>query len=43
MHQILDNGISKIYKQEIRNTDTTYQLVPLDDQWQNIAEHAIQT
>ena len=42
-HQILDNEISKAYKEEIALTNMTYQLVPPDDHRRNIAEKAIQT
>ena len=41
--QILDNEISEAYKEEIRHTDMTYQLVPPDDHRRNLAERAIQT
>ena len=43
VRQILDNEISEAYKEEIRNTGMTYQLVPPDDHRRNIAERAIQT
>ena len=43
VRQILDNEISEAYKQEIRNTGMTYQLVPPDNHRRNIAERAIQT
>ena len=41
--QILDNEISEEYKEEIRHTGMTYQLVPPDDHRHNLAERAIQT
>ena len=41
--QILDNEISEAYKEEIRHTGMTYQLVPPDDHRRNISEQAIQT
>ena len=41
--QILDNEISEAYKEEIRHTGMTYQLVPPDYHRRNIAERAIQT
>ena len=43
VRQILDNEISEAYKEEIRNTGMTYQLVPPDDHRCNIAEQTIQT
>ena len=42
-HQVLDNKISQIYKDEIRESGMSYQLVPPDDHRRNIAERAIQT
>ena len=42
-HQVLVNEISNAYKDEIRDTGMTYQLVPPDDHRRNIAERAIQT
>ena len=36
--QILDNKASSLYKQEIRDMNMTYQLVPPDDHRRNIAE-----
>ncbi len=42
-HQVLDNQASAAYKKAIGNSDMTYELVPLDDQWHNMAEKAIQT
>ena len=43
LRQILDNEISEAYKEEIRHTGMTYQLVPPDDHRRNLAERAIQT
>ena len=43
VRQILDNEISKAYKEEIRNTGMTYQLVPPDEHRRIIAEQEIQT
>ena len=43
VHQILDNEASAAYKEEIRDTDMTFQLVPPDDHRRNPAERAIQT
>ena len=43
LHQILDNETSQAYKDEIRDTGMTYQLVPPDDHCRNISERAIQT
>ena len=40
--QILDNEASAKYKAAITNFGMTYQLVPPDDHWRNIAEKAIQ-
>ena len=42
IRQILDNEISEAYKEEIRHTGMTYQLVPPDYHRRNIAERAIQ-
>lgn len=42
-HQILDNEEPDEYKQTIKNNGMTYQLVPPDMHWRNIAEKAIQT
>ena len=42
-HQVLDNEISDAYRTEIRDTNTTFQLVPPDDHHCNLAERAIQT
>lgn len=41
-HQILDNKASDEYQQTIKNSGATYQLVPLDMDWKNIAEKAMQ-
>ncbi len=41
--QILDNQASKSYKDAIRASGMTYQLVPPDDHRRNMAEKAIQT
>ena len=43
VHQVLDNKISQTYKDEIRESGMSYQLVLPDDQHHNIAERAIQT
>ena len=43
LRQILDNILSEAYKEEIRHTCMTYQLVPPDDHRRNLAERAIQT
>ena len=43
LSQILDNEISTAYKEEIRHTGMTYQLVPPDDHRRNLAERAIRT
>jgi hypothetical protein len=40
-YQIVDNGISKAYKQAIIDFGMSYQLVPPDDHPPNIAEKAI--
>ena len=42
-HHFLDNEISKTYKDEIRESGMSYQLVPPDNHRRNIAERAIQT
>ena len=42
LHQVLDNEISKYYKDEIRATGMKYQLVPPNDHCHNIAVKAIQ-
>ena len=42
-HQVLDNEISTTYRLEIKQTSMTYQLVPPDDHWCNLAEKSIQT
>ncbi len=42
-HQILDNQASESYKDAIRASGMTYQLVPPDDHWCNMTEKAIQT
>ncbi|KAL3781993.1 hypothetical protein HJC23_013821 [Cyclotella cryptica] len=41
--QVLDNEASTAYKQAIRDSGMTYQLVPPDDHRRNLAEKAIQT
>ena len=41
--QVLDNEISALYQNEIKATNMTFQLVPLDDNSSNIAENFIQT
>ena len=42
-HQVLDNKISQTYKDEIRESGMSYQLVTPDDHRRNIVERAIQT
>ena len=42
-HQLLDNEIYQTYKDEIRDSGMSYQLVPPYDHHRNIAERAIQT
>ena len=42
-HQVLDNKISQTYKDEIRESGMSYQLVPPDDHLRNIVERDIQT
>jgi hypothetical protein len=42
-HQILDNQALESYKDAIRALGMTYQLVPPDDHWCNMAKKAIQT
>ena len=42
-HQVLDNEASAAYKQEIKESGMTYQLVPPNNHRRNIAEKAIQT
>ena len=42
-HQVLDNEISQTYKDEIRESGMSYQLVPSDDHCRNIVERDIQT
>lgn len=42
-HQILDNEASKAYKEAIRLSGMTYQLVPPDEHRRNVAERMIQT
>ena len=42
-HQVLDNEISALYRNEIKSTNMTLQLVPPDDHRRNLAEKAIQT
>ena len=41
--QVLDNEASSAYKQAIRESNMTYQLVPPGDHRRNVAEKAIQT
>ena len=43
VHQVLDNEISQTYKEEIRESGMSYQLVPPDNHRRNIADRAIQT
>ncbi len=42
-HQILNNQASESYKDAIRASGMTYQLVPPYDHWRNMAKKAIQT
>ena len=42
-HQVLDNEMSYAYRNEIYDTNMTFQLVPPDDHRRNLAERAIQT
>ena len=42
-HQILDSKIYEAYKQEIKDSNITYQLVPPYDHQHNITERSIQT
>ena len=42
-HQVLDNKISQTYKDEIRESGMSYQLVPPDNHRRNIAKRSIQT
>ena len=42
-HQLLDNEIYQTYKDEIRDSGMSYQLVPPYDHHRNIAERDIQT
>ena len=42
-HQELDNEIFTAYRLEIKKTSMTYQLVPPDYHWRNLAEKEIQT
>jgi hypothetical protein len=42
-HQILDNQASESYKDAIKASGMTYQLVPPDDHRRNMAKKAIQT
>jgi hypothetical protein len=42
-HQILNNQASESYKDAIRALGMTYQLVPPDEDWRNMAKKAIQT
>ena len=42
-HQVLNSKISQTYKDEIRESGMSYQLVPPDNQRRNIAERSIQT
>ena len=43
LHQSLDNETSQAYKDGIRETGITYQLVPSDNHRHNIADRSIQT
>ena len=40
---VLDNKASEAYKTAIKESGMTYQLVPPDEHWRNIAEKAMQT
>ena len=42
-HKVLYNEISAAYRMEIKTTNMTFQLVPLDDHRPYLAEKAIQT
>ena len=42
-HQVLDNEISPTYKDKIRESGMSYQLVPPDDHRRNISERSIKT
>ncbi len=42
-HQILDNQKLAVYKDAICASGMTFELVPPDDHWHNMAEKAIQT
>ena len=42
-HQVLDNEISVAYRQEIKQTSMTYQIVPPYDHQSILEEKAIQT
>ena len=42
-HQVVDNEISAEYRQEIKQTSMTFQIVPPDDHCRNLEEKAIQT
>ena len=42
-HQILDNQKSVVYEEAICALGMTFELVPPDDHWRNMAEKAIQT
>jgi hypothetical protein len=37
-HQVLDNQALAAYKKAIGDSDMTYELVPLDNHWRNMAE-----
>ena len=41
-HQVLDNEASKEYKKAIKDSNTTFQLIPPDDHRCNIFEKAVQ-
>ena len=42
-HQVLDNKVSAAYRMEIKQTSTTFQLVPPDDHRNNLGEKLIKT
>ena len=42
-HQVLDKEISALYQKEIKATNMTFQLVPPDDHYCNLAKESIQT
>ena len=40
-HQVLNNEISALYRNEIKSTNMTFQLIPSDDHPRNLAEKSI--